>query len=160
MNATNMRVVKTHTRRLILAAAITLAASGIARANDDDDRWRVCSEATLRGLFVFSASGFTIVGGAAQPKAIIELIRFNGDTTLTVPAATLSINGVITQNPAPGAPPGTGTYSVGPDCTGSLQFGPPGPTFELFVGLKGAEVHMIQVNTGTVFQGTAERVSR
>jgi hypothetical protein len=160
MKATIERAVKNHARRLILAATIALAASGVARANDDDDRWRVCSDTTLRGLYAFSASGFNIVGGAAQPKAIIELIRFNGDGTLTVPAATVSINGVITQTPPPGQPPGVGTYSVGPDCTGSLQFGPPGPAFDLFVGLKGAALHLIQVNAGTVFQGTAERVSR
>jgi hypothetical protein len=77
-----------------------LAVPGIARAGDDDNG---CSDSTLRGLYVFSASGFNILtGGVVQPKAIVELIRFNGDGTLVVPAATVSINGTITQSPANG----------------------------------------------------------
>jgi hypothetical protein len=31
-----------------------------------------------------------IVGGVQQPKAIVEVIAFNGDGTLDVPAATVS----------------------------------------------------------------------
>jgi hypothetical protein len=113
-------------------------------------------------LYVFTAAGFNIVGGAAQPKAIVELIRFNGDGSLTVPAATVSINGVITRSPSDGP----GSYAVAADCTGSLVFGPPGPTpqgptYDLFVGFKGSEIHMIQTGPGApVFQGTAERQSR
>jgi hypothetical protein len=83
------------------------------------------------------------------------LIQFNGDGTLTSPGATVSINGVVTRSP----PGGTGSYTITEDCTGSLAFGPPGPTFDLFVGLKDSELYMIQTNNGTVFQGTAERVS-
>ena len=40
------------------------------------------------GLYVFTASGFNIVGGVAQPKVIVESIRFDGHGNLTVPAAT------------------------------------------------------------------------
>jgi hypothetical protein len=36
---------------------------------------------------VFSASGHVSIGGAWVPKAIVELIRFNGDGTLSVPGA-------------------------------------------------------------------------
>jgi hypothetical protein len=114
----------------------------------------VCSNATLRGLYVFNPSGFNIVGGVAQPKAVLELIRFNGNGTLTVPAATVSINGTILVSPANGP----GTYTIAPNCTGSLAFGPPGPTFGLFAVFDGSEVYMIQNNTGTVMQGTAKRI--
>lgn len=150
---------------LVAALALsTLTASGIfgvAQAKDDDDDGKACRDSTLRGLYAFTASGFNIVGGTAQPKAIVELIRFNGDGTLTVPAATVSINGFITHSPLVGQPPGTGTYSVEPDCTGSLQFGPSGPTYDLFVGFKASEIQMIQTGPGApVFQGMAERVSR
>ena len=44
---------------------------------------------------MFSASGFNIVAGVAQPKAIIEVIEFNGDGTLSVGAVTLSVNGAM-----------------------------------------------------------------
>ena len=135
---------------------MALATSGVTRAKENDDDEKACSVSTLRGLYIFDASGFNIVGGIAQPKAIVELIRFHGDGTLTVPAATVSVNGTVTRSP----PNGPGTYMIGPDCTGSLQFGPPEPTFDTFVEFKGSEVQMIQTNSNTVFRGTAERVSR
>ena len=59
---------------------------------------RACTERTLRGSYVFSASGFNIVGGVQQPKAIVEVIVFNGDGTLDVPAATVSLNGLIVRS--------------------------------------------------------------
>jgi len=129
---------------------------GLAQAKDDDAEAKTCNNATLNGLYAFHASGFNIVvGGPAQPKAIVELIHFNGDGTLVVPAATVSINGVVTRSP-----PGGGSYVVTAGCIGSLAFGPPGPTFDFFIGLKESELYMIQTNQGTVLQGTAERVSR
>jgi len=103
---------------------------------------------------VFSATGYTIVAGVAQPKAIVELIRFNGDGTLTVPGATRSINGVIGQVPAGG----TGTYTLGADCIGTLAF-TGGPTFDVFASPKGEDLWMIQTNPNSVFQGNVTRVS-
>jgi hypothetical protein len=52
----------------------------------------VCDLHTLRGSYVFAASGYNIVAGVPQPKAIVELIDFNGDGTLTVPGGAVSIN--------------------------------------------------------------------
>jgi hypothetical protein len=148
---------KKFTRQMIAVGILALSAAGLARANGNDDNGHACSVSTLRGQYVFTASGFDIVGGIAQPKAIVELIRFNGDGTLTVPAATHSINGVVARSPANG----TGTYVVGPDCTGTLAFGPPGPTFDLFLAPDGSEVDMIQTGPGTpVLQGTVARLGR
>ena len=142
-------------------ATLALIIPSVSQAKDHDDDGKVCRDSTLHGLYVFNASGFNIVGGIAQPKAIVELIRFNGDGSLTVPAATVSINGTVTRSP----PNGTGRYTVGPDCTGSLVFGPPlappGPAYDLVVEFGGSELHMIQTGPGSpVFQGTAERLSR
>jgi len=146
---------KNRTMHVIVTAAIALAVSGIARADKDDNK-KECSEATLSGLYIFNASGFNIVSGVAQPKAVVEFIRFNGDGSLTVPAATASINGVVMRSPAHG----TGTYTVGADCTGSLTFGPPGPVFDLFLSSKGSEVYMIQIAPGSpVMQGIVEKLS-
>jgi hypothetical protein len=145
--------------KFVLAVAIGLAVSAVAHANNDDDERKGCSDSTLQGLYAFAGSGFNIVGGVAQPKAIVELIRFDGDGTLTVPAATVSINGSITRSP----PGGTGTYNVLANCTGTIQFGTSpmtAPAFDLFVDFKDSEIQMIQTNPNTVFRGTAERVSR
>jgi len=126
-----------------------------------------CSPDTLDGLYVFSATGFvTPPGAAAIPKAIVELIRFDGNGSVTVPSVTLSVNGAITSL-SPGAP---GIYTVAelvpPDgvCVGTLTF-TSGNAFNLFFPLNGARIWMIQTslnpnNSGNVFEGTARKIVR
>ena len=157
------------TRIVLALAAITIAAPAISNAqatwpglptpiaqasseksNHDDD---VCGLRTLRGTYVFAARGFNIVAGIAQPKAIVEVIEFNGDGTLSVPAATLSVNGVIVR-----PPPSIGTYTVENDCSGAILFG--GPTFDILISPGADYIWMIQTNPNSVFQGTATRTSR
>jgi hypothetical protein len=139
-------------KQTVVGVAIALGVSGVSVA---DDAKKGCTLDTLNGLYIFTASGYNIVAGVAQPKAIVEVIRFNGDGTLTVPAATHSINGVV----APSPPGGTGTYTVDAGCTGTLAF-TGGPSFDLFIPRSGDELWMIQTNQNTVFQGNVVRVSR
>ena len=114
-----------------VAAVIALTLTGVAQAKDYGAGGEGCSNATLDGLYIFTASGFTNVSGVAQPKAIVELITFNGDGTITGGAATVSLNGTILHSLP--TPPGMGgTYTLGADCIGTLQFsGPPKPAFDL-----------------------------
>jgi hypothetical protein len=152
--------------RLTQAILVVIGATmcNIAQADNGNPHGGKCSEATLDGLYVFSATGFSIVAGVAQPRAVVEFIRFNGDGTLSVPAATSSINGVIVRGGGSGL---AGTYSVEPNCTGSLAFGPPGPTFDLYVAPSGSQVNMMFTGGPVpilgvvpgVLQGVAERVS-
>jgi len=142
---------KTLTWQVFICAALVLGASGLARAGDRDHG---CTLRTLQGTYVFSATGFNIVAGVAQPKAIVEVIRFNGDGTLSVPAATLSANGVIIRS----LPDGFGTYTIEGDCTGTIAFN--GPTFDTFISRDGDTLLMIQTNPNTVFQGKATRRPR
>jgi hypothetical protein len=136
------------TKQRMVATAIAVGLSSVALADNN------CSLKTVRGSYVFSASGFTIVAGVAQPKAILEVIDFNGDGTLSVPAATRSVDGVIARVP----PGGAGTYTVDAVCTGTLGF-TGGPSFDIFLSPEGGKLWMIQTNAGNVFQGTATRVS-
>jgi hypothetical protein len=142
---------KVLTMRTLIAVALTVAMTGAASA-ENEDRGKPCGSTTLKGSYVFTASGFTIVGGVGQPKAIMELIDFNGDGTLTVPGGVLSVNGNI----IPIAPNGVGNYTVGPDCTGTLVF-TPGPNFSFVVDSDGKSGVMIQTNPTNVFQGTLTR---
>ncbi len=132
-----------------ISAILQFGMSGSALAQGE-----VCSEQTLRGTFVFNAHGFNIVNGAAQPKAIVEGITFNGDGTLSVPFATVSINGQIIQVP----PGGTGVYTVQGSCQGTLNF-TNGPSFNIFVRPNGKSLWMIQTDPNTVFQGTVAKVA-
>ena len=135
-------------RQTLVAATTALGLSGVALADND------CTLKTLRGSYVFAAKGYNIysAGGIAQPKAIIEVINFNGDGTLSVPAATRSVNGVVARTP----PGGTGSYTVDAACTGTITFA--GPLFDIFISPNGEKLWMIQTNPDTVFQGTATRV--
>jgi len=142
---------------LFLITMVGVRAPGIAGANDK------CGLNTLHGLYVFSATGFITPPAPAtlEPKAVVELIRFHGDGTLEVPAATASINGMIIR--APGT--GTGTYTLAqlmpPDraCVGSLSFLPSGPHFDVFVALDGQEIWMIQNDSNTVLQGKVVKLT-
>ncbi|MDP9088077.1 MAG: hypothetical protein M3O26_04960 [Pseudomonadota bacterium] len=139
-------------RQVAFVAAMAVGVSSILHAEETEDR---CSSTTLKGLYVFNTAGFNVVAGVAQPAAILELIRFNGDGSLSVPAATVSMNGTIIR-PAGGV----GTYSVAADCTGKIVFGPPGPTFDFVLAPGGSTLYMIRTGPGSpVVQGQAHRLS-
>lgn len=144
------------------AIPLILCLPGLAAA----DHTRKCSNDMLKGQYVFSASGFTRAptstpGTPWVPKAILEVLQFNGDGTLSTPGLTLANpfgdTGNILQ-PAAGA---DGTYSINEDCTGTVQFlDAAGVTFKIYVDPpKGDTIWMIQTNPAqNVFQGTAKRV--
>ena len=87
---------------LIVAALVTLPfvnSSGVSQAA------KPCRVADLNGACVFTVTGFgTPPGGSAStaPKAIIEILSFNGDGTVDTPKVTLSVNGMII-NEGPGS---------------------------------------------------------
>ena len=137
----------------LLATAVALGASSVAVAGDE----KGCTPETLHGRYVFTARGFTIVAGVAQPKAIVEVLDFDGDSAVSVPWATVSLNGSIVRF-SPGA---GGTYTIDDACTGTIEFGDGnGPAFDIAASPGGDEVWMIQTNPNTVFQGTATRTLR
>ena len=133
-----------------VTAAMVLSTSSVARAERTPAS---CGVYTLHGSYLFEAHGYNIVGGVAQPKTILEGIDFNGDGTLVSPFATVSINGVILHSSG-----SLGTYTVNPDCTGTLSF-TAGPSFDIFVEPSGRQLSMIQTAPGSpVFAGTVTRV--
>jgi hypothetical protein len=125
-----------------------------------------CKTELLKGKYVFTATGFTRApnstpGTPWAPKAIAEVIQFNGDGTLTTPGLTVANpfgdTGSVLQPPA-GAP---GVYSVNEDCSGTVQFfDAANVTFKIYVdGPFGFTLWMIQTNpANNVFQGSASRV--
>ncbi len=146
----NTRVIKTIMGSLVVAA-MALGMSGTTRA---DSNGQSLSVQTLRGSYLFATHGFNIVGGVAQPKAIVEGINFNGDGTLVSPFATLSVNGFIIHSSG-----SLGSYTVEASGQGTVTF-TGGPSFDIFVEASGQQVWMIQTDSNTVFQGTATKVPR
>jgi hypothetical protein len=100
------------TRRLtkgtLLAAIALPALSGAAWAGGSDDFG--CSNATLKGEYAFGVTNFTI------PQVVAGIKVFDGNGNLT------QRDYIGNSVPAEFAPPGqeTGTYTVNPDCTGSM----------------------------------------
>ncbi len=133
-----------------LVAAMALGTSDTARAALGP---QPCGVYMLRGSYLFATHGWNIVGGVAQPKAIVEGIDFNGDGTLVSPFATVSINGTIIHSSG-----SLGTYNVNTDCTGTLSF-TGGASFDIFVEASGRQLWMIQTGPApAVFEGTVTRV--
>jgi hypothetical protein len=126
----------------------TQASSASAFAAQED---RDCELKTLRGSYLFAASGFNIVGGVAQPKAIHEVLDFDGDGALGVPFVSLSVNGTVSHPPA-----GSGIYTIDSTCRGTLVFNN-GPSYDIVADVRGETVSMFQTNPNTVFQGTATK---
>lgn len=96
------------------------------------------------------------MSGVPQPKAIVELIRFNGDGTADVPGGRVSINGSI--NPTGGTGTCTEPTAVDKGCEAILTFAS-GPTWYMFIPPDGKDIQALQTNPNTVFRGTMTKVS-
>jgi hypothetical protein len=138
-----------------LAAIAALVLSGAAWAGGTDDFG--CSNATLRGLYLFAQSGYTTVNGSLVPESVTgkDFIYGNGKLDSL---ATISVGGTIIPNDA--AP---GTYTVNSDCTGTLTIHMTPPVadvhLDIFVAPNGSEYFTIQTDPGNVLSGTIQRVA-
>lgn len=130
------------------------------------DPAKKCNDSLLKGQYALTASGFTRPppsgpGTPWTPKAVLQVLQFNGDGTLSAPVLTLANpfgdSGAILQPPA-GA---DGSYTVNEDCTGTMQFfDAAGVSYRIFVSPpRGEKVWMIQTNpSNNVMQGSAVRL--
>jgi hypothetical protein len=130
-----------------------LAAVGLWARDRDDHRG--CSLGTLRGEYGFSISGTrpTVVNGATEIEQMIgvALTTFDGDGNLT---QIDNIHGSISGYPASAADrPGTGTYTLGENCTGTISLtneGAPTLTLRIVVVKNGKEIRTIVTNPALV----------
>jgi hypothetical protein len=148
-------------RRAVLIAAALLTLLPVNSPGVSEAAKR-CTVADLNGTYVFTATGFgTPPGGSSPPapKAIIEVISFNGDGTVDTPKVTLSVNGTVI-NESPGS---SGTYTIDTStangvCTGTLNFNGGASNFDIYFGPSGdSDISLIQTDKGNVFRGTATR---
>ena len=131
---------------LALAASSTLTAHASA-----------CSNSTIRGSYaytihgqVFLPNGFTLfIDGLAKTT-------FDGQGNLTELDA-VAANG----NVAPGWTPNTGTYSVNPDCTGSITVtngNQPLIHLQMIVAQSGNTIHEMVIDPGFATTADGERL--
>ena len=98
---------------VMLTAAIALPAlSSAARAGGGDDFG--CSNETLKGEYAFGVTAYT---PTYPPQVVAGIKVFDGQGNLT------QRDYIGDSVPAEFSPPGreTGTYTVNPDCTGSMM---------------------------------------
>ncbi len=130
--------------------------SGQAK-DDDDDRGRCpshCSTETLEGCYATNITGSIVSNGPVGALADVGVLTFDGDGNVSQ-VSTVSLNGQI----LPGRT-GTGTYTVNPDCTGSLTLHFP-PAFEstsnFVIDNHGREIQLINTTAGRVLAGVARK---
>ncbi len=161
MTRVKTKLVKNIMTLLLVACAAVCLAAGMAlgtsaTAGPAPDA-RGCSVHMLRGLYLWSFDGYENFGGNFVPKAVMQGLRFNGDGTTFNPFGTVNIGGTIIID----ATGGVGTYTVAPDCTGTLSI-TGGPTFNIYVGPGAQQVWTLETSpnpAGTgVSVGTAVRV--
>lgn len=135
---------------ILITVGVIIVPQGYAQ-----DRETQCSLVTLNGTYLFDATGFNMVNGAVVPKTVVEFITFKGDGSLTT-LGTAVVGGILFIHQAPG----TGSYTVKDDCTGTLIFNGSNFTFDLYIAPHGRSFHMIQTVTGQMLAGEARRVAR
>jgi len=136
----------------VIAVLSTLGSITLQQGYGQGKESTACSLATLNGVYVFDATGFNMINGVAIPKTVVNFLTFKGDGSLTS-IATAVVGGIKVADDAPG----TGSYTVNDNCTGTLTDAR-GFTFDLFIAPNGRSFHMIQTVTGQMLAGEARRV--
>lgn len=128
---------------LVLAAIATALAPQALKAQCP------LQNATLHGTYMVSGTG-TIVG--VGPIAAVGRITYDGKGNLT-DTYTGSVNGTIYKGVTL-----TGTYTVSPDCTGSLAESD-GSHYDFVVTPDGSKKVWIGTDAGAVISGTEVRLT-
>jgi hypothetical protein len=120
----------------------------------DEELDNGCNVATLNGFYVFTTDGFNVTTNTKFTQSGYEIYRGNGTMSGFF---TGSDNGVISRNIRY-----TGTYTLNPDCSGTLTTRDEGSNvdlhFDQFVMPSGKEFSWIQTDEG-IISGGFERKS-
>jgi hypothetical protein len=131
-----------------LAATIAPGTSATVQAEADGH----CNAGMLRGSYLWTFDAYQNLNGNFVPVAVMQGLRFNGDGTTLNTFGTVNIGGTIIFD-VTGA---VGTYTVAPDCTGTLSPAPGiSPTFNIYVGPGAQQVWTIQSSPDSVAPGVS-----
>jgi hypothetical protein len=113
-----------------------------------------CTTASLKGNYGFTASGFFPNGAGDAPIAASGVVTLDGEGTATA-TITASFDGSVQTFPY------TGTYSVNPDCTGSITATPGSglASFSIVVVRGGAEILGIDIDPGNTWMIDFKKVN-
>jgi len=136
----------------LLLLALTLAASPALIADPV-----VCSNHTIQGSYAFTIHGTIFLPNNATIQIDgIALQFFDGKGNFKQVDAVAD-NGLL----MPGWRPGTGSYSVNPDCTGTQTLSVPGMGdlhLQMIVAQGGNTIHQVVIDPGIATTAKGERV--
>ena len=135
--------------KLITIAALTVVACGLASPALADSGPQPCSNRTLNGNYGFTIEGILGIPGAQLPPGLglpirgLAMAHYDGRGNFTQVDHV-----VVAFEPASGDwTPGSGTYSVNPDCTGTAVLNSPedpGPiTLHFLIVREGKEIRQV-----------------
>jgi hypothetical protein len=116
-----------------------------------------CSNSTIRGSYAFTIHGTIFLpDGSTVLLDGLAKQTFDGNGNFTQVDA-VAANG----NLPPGWRPGSGTYSVNPDCTGTQTIvipGNPDVHVQFIVAQSGNTIHQVVIDPGVAATAEGERV--
>jgi len=134
----------------LLALALIVSSPLVSHAS-------ACSDSTLRGSYAFTMHGSIILpDGSTLLVDGLAKQTFDGNGNFTQVDAV-----AVGGNLPPGWRPGSGTYSVNPDCTGTQTIvipGNPDVHLQLIVAQSGNTIHQVVIDPGVAATAEGERV--
>jgi hypothetical protein len=134
----------------LLALALVVSSPLMSHAS-------ACSNSTIRGSYAFTINGSIILpDGSTLLVDGLAKQTFDGNGNFTQVDA-VGVGG----NLPPGWRPGSGTYSVNPDCTGTQTIvipGNPDVHLQLIVAQSGNTIHQVVIDPGVAATSEGERV--
>jgi len=143
---------------LVVVGAAALTTVGAGYAKDEDASRAKCSEATLKGTYLFAQNGVEIKGNDQRPFAIAGYDVFDGNGEVKG-VDSGNFNGEVFRKD-----PFTGTYTVKANCTGTVTFrGGAATQGDIFIAPDGSKFAFVRTNpefvsSGFEVRGTAKRV--
>ena len=146
------KLVKSITSYLLFACALVSLVVAMAPGTSTTARAAAdaqgCHMGMLRGSYIWTFEAYSNFGGTLVPTTVMQGLRFNGDGTTLNTFGTVNIGGTIIVD-VTGA---VGTYTVAPDCTGTLSI-TTGPNFNIYVGPGAQQVWTTEIAGGDVTGG-------
>jgi hypothetical protein len=143
---------------LVVVGAAALPTVGAGYAKDENASSSAkCSNATLKGTYLFAADGVEIKGNDQLPFAYASYVVFDGNGKAKGVSSS-NFNGKITRKE-----PLSGTYSVKANCTGTAIIAD-GTHYDQFIAPDGSKLTFVQthpkrfVTASFEPRGTAKRV--
>jgi hypothetical protein len=141
---------------LVVGAAALLTTVGAGYAKDEDATSRAkCSEATLKGMYLFAQNGVEIKGNDQVPFALAGYDVFDGNGKVRGVSSGNFGGEVFRKDPF------TGTYSVKANCTGTVTFrgGGAATQGDVFIAPDGSKFAFVRTDPEDVAAGIDSRVT-